>query len=789
MPDQDNPVDVMLELDKPKSKKAKQERQEKLDKIVNAVDAEVGDAYSYSGSDTYRQMGEAWRRYYQQPFGNEDPDYSTYVSGMLTKHVNQIRAWGVDKYGGSTAPIIKFSPRGRGDMKAAEMATEFTNHVFRNKLDGNNIIDNMVFNAALLKIAPLRVYAKPKPKAPDTYEYEFEGTMDDFVEDYSKFEVANPALAEAAPTVNTGFQPVTPPPPDVEAPVGEPGGAISPQPAPPELTGETVGKIEMKWDLELPGDKEIAIDVISPGSFFVSRQAEHLDDARMVAQIALMRISDLKLQYPDAPKLNGEDDELRFWEELQSEYIEWFRENEWLERWNYDSLGLNETEDSQSSDDAAGLGSREIFVMDAEIWLDVEDTGDSKLYHVVKAGGYVLGLEEIAERSFICGSLIPTGNRWIGLGIFDIIQHDLREESTNTRAFTDAALMSAHPHPVIDMGMVEEKDIHDLQPGSVIRVKQNATATGRSAIEWSQAPGPNPATLDAVNLFKQNASVLTGVGQGFQGGTMSDNSKMRIGQEAAKIIDNNSSLMLNYFSHKLDEMIGNLLVKIWKVAVMAGVSPEVFHSKGEWVELDPAEQDVREEYIINPEVGIDARAERRNQAQEAMLLMANPIPGVQWLPQAGYEFAKKWLETNEIFDADNYLVNPTAQQEIAQDPQVMAFMQQQQAQMQQEMQMAIEQARQEILQMPDAMLKQAQANLATAKAQDVPRSQGHNEDRDAMQLALQADKEDRLDERAAVDKAIDMRRVDLQEQELETETDIAYKELAKGVPTSNIGSG
>ena len=49
MPDQDNPVDVMLELDKPKSKKAKQERQEKLDKIVNAVDAEVGDAYSYSG--------------------------------------------------------------------------------------------------------------------------------------------------------------------------------------------------------------------------------------------------------------------------------------------------------------------------------------------------------------------------------------------------------------------------------------------------------------------------------------------------------------------------------------------------------------------------------------------------------------------------------------------------------------------------------------------------------------------------------------------------------------------
>ena len=114
----ENPIEAMMDLDS-NSKTKKNKRMEMLDKIVSAVDAEVGDAYSYSGADTYRQMGEAWRRYYQQPFGNEDPNYSTFISGMLTTHVNQCRAWAVSKYAGTAAPIVKFRPRGPEDVKGS----------------------------------------------------------------------------------------------------------------------------------------------------------------------------------------------------------------------------------------------------------------------------------------------------------------------------------------------------------------------------------------------------------------------------------------------------------------------------------------------------------------------------------------------------------------------------------------------------------------------------------------------------------------------------------------------
>lgn len=264
---------------------------------------------------------------------------------------------------------------------------------------------------------------------------------------------------------------------------------------------------------------------------------------------------------------------------------------------------------------------------------------------------------------------------------------------------------------------------------------------------------------------------------------------MRIGEEAAKVIENNSSLMQNYFSNKLDAMLAKLMVKIWNTAVKAGVKPEMYHSKGEWQELDPEQQEARYEFIINADVGIDAQAEKLQKATAMMTMLQTPIAGIQFLPEAGYEIGKMWLEANGMMDVDRLLVNPSVQQEVAQDPQITHFLNQYEASMQQQVAAAVEQTRQEMLMMPDAMLKQAQAELAKAKADDIAPRREMDGDKAAIQMALMQDKEDRLDERSAVDKAIDMERVELQRWELTEEVELAKKEFAAGKPTSNIGAG
>ena len=165
------------------------------------------------------------------------------------------------------------------------------------------------------------------------------------------------------------------------------------------------GGVCYRWVTEEVTERYPYVDVISPGAFFVSRQAESEEEARMVAQMSRMTISDLKNQFPDAPSINGwkkreEDD---FWETLVSDYLEWYTEIEWLSKWSKDSLGFV-SQYTEGNDRSAGLGSKEVFVMDAEIYVDPKDTGHAQLCHVIKVGDRILHKKYITERSFMWSS-------------------------------------------------------------------------------------------------------------------------------------------------------------------------------------------------------------------------------------------------------------------------------------------------------------------------------------------------------------------------------------------------
>ena len=112
-------------------------------------------------------------------------------------------------------------------------------------------------------------------------------------------------------------------------------------------------------------EKYPEIEVISPENFFISRQAESLESAKVVAKITNMRLAEIKEMYPDAPLMNGfkdtKDDRQRFWEELQSDYQTWYSETTWFAKWAHDSLRYFEQYDNQN-DESAGLGTKDLFV-------------------------------------------------------------------------------------------------------------------------------------------------------------------------------------------------------------------------------------------------------------------------------------------------------------------------------------------------------------------------------------------------------------------------------------------
>ena len=755
---------------KPKRTRGKNKYDAKVnEKLTMAVDAEIAESYNYSAAELYSQMAEAWNRYYRAPYGNEMEGFSSWTSPMITKHVNQARAFITQQYFRNSAPIIRFRPKSQDDVEAAKLADEYVNYIFRSKLNGHRIVDDLVFNAALLKIAPVRVSMHEEIQYEDV-EFKYVGDDPQDLEDrLAAFFVANPEFAEEDPDYSKEDE-----------------------------DDEGFYDYCYRWKSPKIVERYPTIDVISPGAFFVSRQAENEEDARMVAQMSRMTISELKERFPDAPAINGwkKREYDAFWEHLIGDYQEWYTQIEWLAKWSHDSLGYVDQYTTEN-DESAGLGSKQVFVMDAEIMVDVDDSGHSQMMHVIKCGNQILHKQAITERSFIWASLLPTANRWLGLSFYDLLSQEAKEETINTRAYTDATVQAAHSNPVVDPDQMEMDDIENRAPDTIIRRKRGAgSKQGVAGIEWVKQPGPDGTILQAVQAMQASATTMTGVGANFQGATMDEASDMRMSTETAKIIDNNSSLMLNYFARNFGAHLCKILVKVLNVAVNNSASAQMLQIKDRWNEVDPMFMEPRSDFILNADIGVNDAQEKAMQAQTIMAMLqaasggggqtpdGMPIPQipVQLTPLAGFMAAQKVLEANGVMDVESYIMNPQVQPEEAQVAGIMQQVEQALSQIPQMVEQGVQQSIETAKQDAAAQKDMAQAAKLNAETE---RTLTEIEEK-AFTAATSIEAEERREEAEAWKEAAAMEKNDIErekmlkdlaikEQEMELQREIAEK--------------
>ena len=760
-------VKALQDYDKKvKAKKTKKSRpkasasdQEKNKWIADVVDETISDGYIYSGAERQTQQAEAWRRYFRERYGNETDGFSEYTSPMIQTQVNQTRAFITEQYFRNSAPIIKFRPEKEEDADEANLATEYVNHIFRHKLDGHNIIDQTVFNAALLKMCPVRVYMKEK-RSSEPLTFTKEGKQEEVEEALAKFIVAND-LQDVVPSIAV------------------------------EDEKEDTFYVDYEWPSETIVESYPCIEVISPENFFISRQAESLESAKVIAKITNMMLSDIKEMFPDAPALNGygKKDEMFFWEQLQSDYQTWYSETTWFAKWSHDSLQYFEQYDNQN-DDSAGLGTKQLFVVDAEIYLDQGDTSEAKLCHVVKAGNNILYKKEISERSFLCGSLIPTANRWLGIGLWDLLEQESREEANLTRAFSDAAVQAAHPNLAFDPGVYEEDSIYERGPDTTFKVKIGAVPqAGVKPLEVVQFSGPDPSVLQAVQHFKAQSAEATGVGSGFAGADSAEISDMRMDKETAKAITNNSTLQLNFMARNYADFLCSVLVKVLNTAIKGGATSKLLEIQNAWKKVEPVGMKPKSDFILNADIGVNDAKEKLDKANAIMqavgLLQGTPDPetgqalGVtaELLPSAGYEIGKLILEAHgakdlveKVFVMPQTMENPQVQGAIQNA--ISTVQQQAQQQMQALTQQVTEQVTNDVKVQEAKFNREVKSRELDIKEREI---EGKN-DADAFKSADDAVKEERYDEQQATDKAIKLKELELKELEIKNKHEI---ELAK----------
>ena len=763
----ENDIEVMNDLDsivnkmedipvkKRKPKVASSKKLERNRWIASQVDETISDGYIYSGSERQTHMAEAWRRYFRQPYGTETDGYSDYVSPIIQHQVNYAVADITEPYHSHSGPITKFRPAKEEDAKEAEDATEYISHIWNNKIDGQDKIDQLAFNALLLKSAPTRVYMK-EVRSREPIEFKEEGTDKEVIEDkLAKFIVAN-KLEDKIPVYSVE---------DEE-----------------KKDGETIYHVCYKWETDTIIEKYPDVQVISPENFFISRQAESPEKAKVLAFISPVMLTQLKEEFPFAHLENGykDSEKMAFWEQLQSDYQTWYSETTWFSKWGYDSLQFFEQYDNQN-DESSGLGTKELFVVDAEIYLDPEDTGDAKLCHVIKAGNNILYKKEISERSLDVDSLIKQGNRWNGIGLWDINEQECRSDTILNRAFEDSAVQAAHPTLSYDPGVYDSDSIYNRGPDSVFEVKVGATPQpGVKPLEVISIPGPDPVVQQAIQHYKSQASENTGIGSGLETATASEISDTRIDKATSANITANSTKLRNMMSRNLSKLIGKLHKRMLNCAIKGGGTPQLLEIQDSYNEVDPVGLKPKSDFVLNVDVGINDAKEKLDRVNSILnavsVLQGSPDPttgetlGItaELLPTAGFELGKMMLEAHNATEAvSKIFLKP----EVSEDPQVSATIQkaldEQAQQFQAQLAQVSEQAKAEAEQKANLEKLRLDAQTTNRKLDLEERRLNFEEDQAAFKAADDAVKEERYDDQKATDKALESRSLDIKEKDVD----------------------
>ena len=607
--------------------------QDLIDKIVTSVDTELGDSWNYGSDDLSYLRREYIDRFFRLDNGMEEPGFSTYHSPLIQNTVLQARAYMMRPYNKSKKPIMKFPE---------EVSTVFMNQLFRNELNGKKLLSDAAWYGALLKTMAAKVYVKPELVVDEDYAV-FEGPSKSEIEDeidiffaedeeliqigkikWEKVEVELKAYEVPTPPPSPGTPPGVVPPEAQEA-VAE--LAETAQTAPEELPTPDVEEEETLWSATVRFKKErierkTKIDVIPPYEFHISRQSPSQEDAAIVGRVHPMTISDMRTCFPDAPKLNGfknKKEAEKFWGDINGEWLGWTQQNEWYEMWLKDNSSYYEGyyfNVAQETDSPA----RAYLVADVDIQLDPYDEGTAKWYNVIKVGQYILSCTEISQPSFKVGSLIDVAGRWLGLSLADLNWDEDTSITNNMRAADNSILKSTYANPIIDEEQVRIEDVLNAAPDSVIRRQLNAVPKqGVAAVEWTKHPGLDGQVFSLIDKYQEFSGTATGTGKFFQGHDQDNISSTRVTAETAKIIENNSDLMLDEISSNFWDFWRDVLIMAHNASIIGEATPISFMHDGEHLTISPMEDlKIVKQGEIDIAIGSNEESNKLEQAQNIL---------------------------------------------------------------------------------------------------------------------------------------------------------------------------
>ena len=496
--------------------------------LISRVHQEIADSLGYDAEISI-QREEAIKYYYALPFGNEVEGRSQYVDSTVQDTVEWIKP-SLMRVFASGDEMVKFTPHGPEDVKAAEQATDYVNYVFTKDNPGWEILYSWFHDALLQKNGIVKVW------------------WDEYQEDQRE-EYQNLGELEFEYLIS-----------DEDVEVIEHT----------EVAGNEIEGVETYHDVVIKRSSyngKIKVENVPPDEFLISREAKGIQHARFVCHRVKKTVSELREMY-------GDD-----WDvgELGGGYNEEVYNAERMARYEFDDSyawggGLNE-----NGEEAL----REYWLHESFIRTDYDDDGIAELRKVCTVGDHIFSNEEIDKVPFVSITPLKIPHKFFGMSVADLVMDLQLIKSTLMRNLMDNAYNQNFGRYAVLEGQANLDDLLTQRPGGVVRVKSP------NAVMPLATPPLQPESFQMLGYLDEVREARTGVNKNTQG-INADALTSHTTATAVNAVMTNAQSRVELIARQFAETgVKELMYCIYELLLKNQDKERVVMLRNEWVPVRP----------------------------------------------------------------------------------------------------------------------------------------------------------------------------------------------------------
>lgn len=530
---------------------------------------------------------------------------SKYISLDVFDAVESMKAELLETFAAGNK-IVSFDPVATSDVEKlkqnielARIQTAYCDHVVFTQNDGYKILSDVITDGLMARAGVAKVYWEKKT---EEVEEEFDGLTEDELEALS----ANPKY-----TLKDVTQ---------------------------DEFGMSSGTVVSAVDRS-----QVRIDPLPPEEFLINDRATSIQSADFCAHRTKKTMSELlkggfdKKVVKELTYENGEED-LDTASESQA---------------RLGTISQGHLEGDSSTGQAQ---TKRVLVYECYLELDLEGSGETKLYKCTVASGKLLEEpEEVSHRPFCCFVPQPITHSFYGSNYAAKVIPTQNARTVLTRSILDHTLTTNNPRYMVVKGaLTNPREMIENRLGGLVNV------TRPDGIQPLPQASLNPFVFQTIQLLEEDKEQTTGVSKLSQGMNKDAVSKQNSAGMVENLVSMSQKRQKIIARNFANQFVKQLYVMVYRLVNQHEQERKVVNLAGAFVRVEPSEWDTRSDATVELKLGY---GEQEREAQKYMgihqMLSSDPSMAPMYQLPNRFAMVKKILDKGGFLDTGEFLTHPS----------------------------------------------------------------------------------------------------------------------------------